>query len=157
MPRTGNELGLSSGVIGNVMFAGNNLFFDLAGLVNTLQQDQDTEVITNPKLVTQDTVPATFYVGSTRPFQTNSILQASGSQSGNFVTASVEYRQLGMTLTVTPYLGNGDMITLEIDQKSSDYVQNATGGGGGGGGNSGNFAIVPVTTDSSLTTRVQCA
>lgn len=154
VPRTSNDLGLNSGVIGNVMFAGNNLFFDLAALVNALQQDQDTEVITNPKLVTQDTVPATFYVGSTRPFQTNSILQASGAQSGNFVTASVEYRQLGLSLTVTPYLGNGDIITLEIDQKSSDYVSNATGNSSGGGG-SNNFAIVPVTTDSSLVTRVQ--
>lgn len=151
VPRTSNDLGLSTGVIGNVMFAGNNLFFDLAALVNALQQDASTQVLSNPKLVTQDTVPATFYVGSTRPFQTNSILQASGAQSGNFVTASVEYRQLGMTLTVTPYLGNGDMVTLEIDQRSSDYVTNATGGGGGSNG----FAIVPVTTDSSLTTRVQ--
>lgn len=152
VPRTANELGLSSGVIGNVMFAGNNLYFDLAALVNALQQDQDTEVITNPKLVTQDTIPATFYVGSTRPFQTNSILQASGSSSGNFVTASVEYRQLGLSLTVTPYLGEGNMITLEIEQKTSDYVKNAVGGGGSG---SDNFAIVPVTTDASITTRVQ--
>ncbi|MCH9631975.1 MAG: Secretin XcpQ [Chlamydiae bacterium] len=153
VPRTPNDLGFTSGVIGNVMFAGNNLFFDLAALVNALQQDEDTEVITNPKLVTQDTVPATFYVGSTRPFQTNSILQASGSSSGNFVTASIEYRQLGMSLTVTPYLGNGDMITLEIEQKSSDFVGNATSGDGGSGSSS--FAIVPVTTDSSITTRVQ--
>ena len=152
VPRTPNQLGFTSGVIGNVMFAGNNLFFDLAALVNALQQDNETEVITNPKLVTQDTVPATFYVGSTRPFQTNSILQASGASSGNFVTASIEYRQLGMSLTVTPYLGNGDMITLEIEQKTSDFVDNATSGSGGG---SDNFAIVPVTSDSSITTRVQ--
>lgn len=151
VPRTENALGFSSGVIGNVMFAGSNLYFDLAALVNALQTDQNTQVISNPKLVTQDTIPATFYVGSTRPFQTNSILQASGSQSGNFVTASVEYRQLGMTLTVTPYLGNGNIITLEIEQKSSDYVQNAISSNSS---SSDNFAIVPVTTDSSLTTRV---
>ncbi len=152
VPRTGSQMGFSSGVIGNVLFSGNNLFFDIAALVNALQSDQDTQVMSNPKLVTQDTVPATFYVGSTRPFQTNSILQASGGQSGNFVTASVEYRQLGMTLTVTPYLGNNDTITLEIDQKSSNYVSNATGSGDSG---SSGFAIVPVTTDSSIQTRVQ--
>ncbi len=151
VPRTSNTLGLSSGVIGNVMFAGGGLFFDIAALVNALQQDSDTEVITNPKLVTQDTIPATFYVGSTRPFQTNSILQASGSSSGNFVTASVEYRQLGLSLTVTPYLGNGEMITLEIEHKTSDYVKNAVSNNSG----SDNFAIVPVTTDASVTTRVQ--
>jgi type III secretion protein C len=133
------------------LFKGANLYFDLAGLINALQIDTDTEVITNPKLVTQDTIPATFYVGSTRPFQTNSILQASGSTSGNFVTASIEYRQLGISLQVTPYLGSGDMITLEIDQSTSDFVDNAISSSGS---NSSNFAIVPVTSDSSLTTRV---
>lgn len=149
VPQTSNELGLSAGVIGNVLFKGANLYFDLAALVNALQTDTDTEVVTNPKLVTQDTIPATFYVGSTRPFQTNSILQASGSSTGNFVTASIEYRQLGLSLTVTPYLGSGDTITLEIEQSTSDYVNNALPSGG-----SSNFAIVPVTNDSSITTRV---
>lgn len=153
VPQTSNELGFTSGVIGNVLFKGSQLYFDLAALVNALQVDTNTEVITNPKLVTQDTIPATFYVGSTRPFQTNSILQASGSTSGNFVTASIEYRQLGISLQVTPYLGSGDMITLEIDQSTSDFVDNAVPSGGGGGGGD-NFAIVPVTSDSSITTRV---
>lgn len=152
VPQTSNDLGFSSGVIGNLLFKGANLYFDLAGLINALQIDTDTEVITNPKLVTQDTIPATFYVGSTRPFQTNSILQASGSTSGNFVTASIEYRQLGISLQVTPYLGSGDMITLEIDQSTSDFVDNAVSSSSGS--NSSNFAIVPVTSDSSLTTRV---
>lgn len=151
VPQTSNELGLSAGVIGNVLFKGANLYFDLAGLVNALQSDLTTQVVTNPKLVTQDTIPATFYVGSTRPFQTNSILQASGSSSGNFVTASIEYRQLGLSLTITPYLGSSDIITLEIEQSTSDYVDNAIPSNGG---NSDNFAIVPVTNDSSITTRV---
>lgn len=152
VPRTGNAMGLNAGVIGNVMFSGGNLFFDIAALVDALQTDTETQVITNPKLVTQDTIPATFYVGSTRPFQTNSILQASGSSSGNFVTASIEYRRLGLSLTVTPYLGLSDMITLEIEQSTSDFVSNAISNGGSG---SSNFAIVPVTNDSSITTRVQ--
>ncbi len=151
VPQTSNALGFTSGVIGNVLFKGGNLYFDLAALVNALQTDTATDVVTNPKLVTQDTVPATFYVGSTRPFQTNSILQASGASSGNFVTASIEYRQLGLSLTVTPYLGSGDTITLEVEQSTSDFVDNAVPSSGG---NSDNFAIVPVTNDSSITTRV---
>ena len=151
VPQTSNDLGLSAGVIGNVLFKGANLYFDLAALVNALQTDTDTKVVTNPKLVTQDTVPATFYVGSTRPFQTNSILQASGASTGNFVTASIEYRQLGLSLTVTPYLGSSDTITLEIKQSTSDFVDNAIPSGGSG---NDNFAIVPVTNDSSITTRV---
>ncbi|MCH9633748.1 MAG: putative secretin GspD [Chlamydiae bacterium] len=151
VPQTPNALGLTTGVIGNVLFKGGNLYFDLAALITALQTDTATDVLTNPKLVTQDTVPATFYVGSTRPFQTNSILQASGSTSGNFVTASIEYRQLGLSLTVTPYLGGGDTITLEIQQSTSDFVDNAVPSSGG---NSDNFAIVPVTNDSSITTRV---
>lgn len=151
VPQTPNQLGLAAGVIGNVLFKGANLYFDLAGLVDALQTDNKTEVVTNPKLVTQDTIPATFYVGSTRPFQTNSILQASGSSTGNFVTASIEYRQLGLSLTVTPYLGSSDIITMEIQQSTSDYVNNAVSSNSG---NSDNFAIVPVTNDSSITTRV---
>lgn len=150
IPQTSNALGFSAGVIGNVLFSKQNFFFDLAGLINALQTDTSTQVLSNPKMVTQDTIPATFYVGSTRPFQTNSILQASGSSSGNFVTASIEYRQLGLSLTVTPYLGSGDTITLEIEQSTSDFVNNAVAGGN----NSSNFAIVPITTDSSITTRV---
>jgi type III secretion protein C len=151
VPKTPNAMGLTGGVIGNVIKAGGNLYFDVAALISAMQTDDDTEVIMNPKIVAQDTVPSTLYVGSTRPFQTNSILQASGSSSGNYVTASIEYRQLGMSLTVTPYIGSSDMITMEIEHKTSDFVKNAIGDSSSG---SSNFTIVPITNDSSTTTRV---
>ncbi len=150
-----NTLGLNTGVIGNAISAGGNLFFDIAALVSALQTDTDTDILMNPKIVTQDTIPATLFVGSTRPYQTNSILQAGGSgSSNNFVTASIEYRELGMTLNVTPYLGDSDMITMEIVQELSSFDSNATASSGGGSAGSSNFTLVPITSNSKTATRV---
>lgn len=150
VPELEKDVGLNLGVIGNAISAGGGLFFDLSTLVSALQTDEDSEVIMNPKIVTQDTVPATLFVGFTRPYQTNSVLQAGGTGTGsNFVTASIEYRQVGMTLTVTPFLGSSDIVTMEIEQSNSEFRQNATTGSG-----SQNFTIVPITSDSKTTTRV---
>lgn len=117
-------------------------FNSIAALVEAIQIRQTGSLVLNPKIITEDSVPAEIFVGVNTSFQT----QAISNVDGNAVTRNFEFRDVGTRLRVTPFLGNSDMITLEIAQERSDIVtlsdvNNSTEAG-------------PSTSISKTTTRV---
>ncbi len=130
--------------IGDIIMHKGRSFISLGALVQALQTDADSTIALNPKLICQDTNNSTIFVGQNIPY-TGSTLNVAG---GNFssVTSNIEYRDIGMNLSITPYLGNGDVITLEISNDLSTQISAAS-----------NQNIPPngiLTTHTSLNTRV---
>ncbi len=116
-------------------------FNSIAALVKAIQTRQTSNLILNPKIMTEDSVPAEIFVGVNTSFQT----QAISNVNGNAVTKNFEFRDVGTRLRVTPFLGNSDIITLEISQERSQVITlsdvNSTGAG-------------PSTSINKTTTRV---
>lgn len=108
------------GVIGEVIRHNGDTFLTLGSLLTALQTDDETTVVMTPKLITQDGRTSTIFSGQNIPFAGS----FTSNQSSNLVsTTNLEYRDIGINLTITPVLGNSDIVTLDI---ALDQTQTAT-------------------------------
>lgn len=115
--------GFDLGVIGEVIRHNGQTFLTLGSLLSALQTDDETSIIMTPKIITQDGRTSTLFRGENIPF-VGSFISNSGSNTIN--TSNIEYRDIGVNLTVTPVLGNSDIITLDINLDRSQTVGDIT-------------------------------
>ena len=136
-PTTAASFGL--GFIGNILRHNGQSFLTLGALISALDEEGDTTVVLNPKIMVEDTQPADFFVGQNIPYQTTStVIQQTGS-----VTQNIQYEDIGVQLQVTPTIAPNNMVTLQINQSVSNIV-----------GVPGSTNLTPVTTKELVTTRV---
>ncbi len=113
--------GFDLGVIGEVIKHKGQTFLTLGSLLSALQNDTQTTILNTPKILAQDGRTSTLFSGSNIPF-TGSFVN--NTQSGSTIqTSNLEYRDIGLNLTITPVLGNSDIVTLDINL---DREQTAT-------------------------------
>ena len=113
--------GFDLGVIGDIIMNKGKSFVSLGALVNALQLDTDSTILLNPKIITQDNRQSTIFVGQNIPY-TGAIV--TNISNATVSTSNIEYRDVGMSLTITPILGDGDIITMEIVQDISQVTNN---------------------------------
>ncbi|VHO04195.1 secretin N-terminal domain-containing protein [Candidatus Rhabdochlamydia sp. T3358] len=111
--------GFDLGVIGDIIMHKGKSFISLGSLVNALQTDVDTTIVMNPKIITQDNRQSNIFVGQNIPF-TGAIV--TNSSNNTVTTSNVEYRDIGVNLTITPILGDNDMVTLDIVHDITEVV-----------------------------------
>lgn len=116
--------GFDLGIIGEVIRFKGGTYLTLGSILNALQTDSDTNIIMTPKIIAQDGRTSTLFDGSNIPF-VGSFVQNNGSNVVN--TSNLEYRDIGFNLTVTPVLGNSDIVTLDISIDSSSVIGAPTG------------------------------
>ncbi len=109
--------GFELGVIGEVIRHGGNTFLSLGSLLSALQTDDETTIVMTPKLITQDGRTSTIFSGQNIPFA-GSFVSNTGSNT-TVSTSNIEYRDIGLNLTITPVLGNSDIVTLDISLDQS--------------------------------------
>lgn len=107
-------LGLQGGVFGGGFeFGDGNVF---GAILNAIQSDTDSNVLSTPSVLTLDNQTARLQVGQEIPITT-------GEQIGDdFQNAfrTVDRQEVGVILEVTPQINEGDTVTLEITQEISD-------------------------------------
>jgi len=81
--------------------------------------DGDCSIVLNQKLITQDNKNSTIFVGDNIPFP-GSVVQTVGQSQQT--TSNIEYRDIGVSLSITPMLGDGDVITLDLDQEITEAI-----------------------------------
>ncbi len=111
--------GFDLGVIGDIIMHKGKSFISLGSLVNALQTDVDTTIVMNPKIITQDNRQSNIFVGQNIPF-TGAIV--TNSANSTVTTSNIEYRDIGVNLTITPILGNNDVVTLDIVHDITEVV-----------------------------------
>lgn len=116
--------GFDLGIIGQVIKHNGQTFLSLGSLLSALQTDDETSVILTPKIITQDGRTSTIFVGSNVPF-VGSFVNTSGQNTVQ--TSNIEYRDVGLNLTITPVLGNSDIVTLDINLDRSQTLTDLRG------------------------------
>ncbi|MFA6501982.1 MAG: secretin N-terminal domain-containing protein, partial [Parachlamydiales bacterium] len=109
--------GFDLGIIGDILLHKGKSFLSLGSLLNALQNDSETSIVMTPKIVAQDGITATIFSGQNVPY-TGSVITNTGPNT--IATTNIEYRDIGMSLTITPILGNSDAVTLSIDLESTN-------------------------------------
>ena len=105
--------GFNLGVIGQKITHCGTEFGSLGALVSSFHDRAKDDIISNPKILTEDNIPAEIFVGINTPFLTQSITNSVGQN----LTNNVQFRDVGTRLRVTPFIGNGDIITLAIEEE----------------------------------------
>lgn len=96
---------------------------DWAALIQAVSASTSSNILATPNITTLDNQEATFIVGEEVPVITGS---AAGSNNSNpFQT--VERKEVGIKLKVTPQINEGDAVQLQIEQEVSG-VQGGTAG-----------------------------
>jgi general secretion pathway protein D len=87
----------------------------LRGLIRALETDSRSNVLSRPSIITLDNEEAEVLVGSNVPFITGSQVSSSSDVNNPFQT--IERKDIGVTLKVTPKINKQNTITLEIEQE----------------------------------------
>lgn len=111
--------GFDFGVIGDIIMHRGRSYLSLGSLVSAIEADADSTIVLNQKIITQDSKNSTIFVGDNIPF-TGSVVQTVGQSQQT--TANLEYRDVGVSLSITPMLGEGDIITLNLDEEITEVV-----------------------------------
>ena len=111
--------GLTAGVVSFPITIGGITFSNLAAIINAAQTDNDFNVIATPQLMTLDNEEATVVVAENIPFSTR---VDEGTAVTDRAIQSLEYRDVGVTLKVTPQINEKRFVKLKIYQEKSSVV-----------------------------------
>lgn len=104
----GGVSGLAAGVV----------FGDWTALVTAVSTNSDSNILSSPSLMVLDNEEASFIVGEEVPVVTGS---TTGSNNDNpFQT--VERKDVGIKLKITPQINEGDSVQLNIEQEISNVL-----------------------------------
>jgi general secretion pathway protein D len=96
---------------------------DVRMIISALESVTDVNVISSPQLMVLDNQTAQLQVGDEVPIITQ---QAQGTDEDSRILNSVEQRQTGVILNVTPRVNASGLVMMEIEQEVSDVVPTTT-------------------------------
>ena len=94
-------------------------------LIKALSSKSNINLMSTPSLMTLDNEESEFVVGQEVSFTTGSYQQNNTNASNPFKTS--ERKPVGLTLKVTPHIGEGNTLRLEIEQELSNLTQDSSG------------------------------
>ncbi|MEW6280972.1 MAG: type II secretion system secretin GspD [Candidatus Eremiobacterota bacterium] len=113
------------------------------GLISGIKEDSDFNLISAPRVLTEDHKEAEMNVGQVIPFATGARFDTFGQP-----LVTYDYREVGITLKVVPHVSQSNRIRMEIDQKIqevTDFLQQNLGGFG---------YVVPIISNRNVNTTV---
>ena len=109
-----NPSGLSFGVLSFPFTFQGEEFFSLGAFLKASQQDNSVQIISTPQLMTMENEEATVIIAENRPFVTSREVSENDREFNN-----IEYKDVGVTLKVTPLINNQGWVKLNIYQEVS--------------------------------------
>ncbi len=117
----------------------------LTATLNLLKSRGNTNILSNPKIVTLDNQPAKVQVGQQYPMPQ----YTTNAQTGVLQVSGWSYMDIGIVFEVTPHINNAQMVTLDIQPKITAIESTLTAATGGTVS-----ASMPVLTNESVSTSV---
>ena len=114
--------GISIGV-GRIMDSGTSF----AAILSALQADATTNIISTPTIVTTDNEEASINVGQEVPFVTGSFTNTGTAGGAVNPFQTIQREQVGVKLTITPQINEGNAILLKISQEISSISESSSG------------------------------
>ena len=89
-------------------------------ILNALNETANTNILSTPSILTLDNQEAFITVGQQVPFVTGSFTNTgAGGDGAQNPFQTIERENVGITLTVTPHINDGDSVVLDIMQEVS--------------------------------------
>jgi general secretion pathway protein D len=116
--------GFSMGIVGAGIKIGDIIFPSIGAMVQAYKTDADVSILSTPQLLTLDNEEAEINVGSNVPYITRQDSTATSTQYPvNYNT--YEYKDVGVTLNITPHINEEDFVRLKISQEVTKVTSGA--------------------------------
>jgi general secretion pathway protein D len=93
--------------------------------LNALASENKVNVLSNPSIMTAENKKAIINVSTSVPIVTSQqVPVATGGITGNAITQTVEYKDAGIILTVTPRIGEQGTVALDVKQEVNEVGEN---------------------------------
>jgi general secretion pathway protein D len=99
---------------------------DFLAIINALETEGKSQILSTPSLLTMDNNEASFVVGQNIPILTGSTTTTANGGFSPFQT--IQREDVGIKLTVTPQVNEGNTILLNIAQEVSSILQQSEQG-----------------------------
>ena len=127
----GQVSGLDKGVLGGIAqgftYTLSNSLGSVRAVLNALATKSLLKVISSPSLMVLDNHTATINVGNQQPIQTS---VTSFINNENASTSTIQYKDTGVNLVVTPSVNAGNIVTMQVDQTVTDVGSPQASAGG---------------------------
>ncbi|MFN3438473.1 MAG: type II secretion system secretin GspD [Acidovorax sp.] len=126
----GQISGLANGALGTIAqgftYSLSNSAGTLKAVLNALATKSLVKMISNPSLMVLDNHSANIAVGNQTPVRTST---TSFVDNANVTTSTIQYKDTGVNLSVTPSVNAGNIVAMQIDQSVTDVgeVDDASG------------------------------
>ena len=118
--------GLSIGVVGRAITMGDVVFPNFAAFVRAVQSDSNFNILSTPQILTLDNAEAVIEVGQNIPFVTR---VDQPSQVTERAIQTFEYKDVGVSLKVTPQISENRTVRLKVEQSIKSVVERTALGG----------------------------
>jgi type II secretory pathway component GspD/PulD (secretin) len=95
-------------------------FNEFQAVLELLKSRTDTNILSNPKVVTLDNRPAQIQVGTQYPIPSF----GANTETGQLQTTGIDYQNIGINFEVTPHVNNAGFVTLELKPEVSEFAGN---------------------------------
>ena len=104
--------GFAIGILGEGITVGGITLPSISALISVVQDNKDVNILSTPQILTTDNEEATIIIGKNVPFQTRS-----AADSAVETYSSFEYRDVAITLKITPQISKDRLVRLKISQE----------------------------------------
>ncbi|MDD2219459.1 MAG: type II secretion system secretin GspD [Desulfoplanes sp.] len=118
-------------------------YFGLGAFLQASKTDTSVNIISTPQLMTLENEEAKVVIAENRPYQTSQSESDSGTDYSNY-----EYKDVGVTLKVTPQINDRGSVKMKIYQEVSRVDSEATSDTG---------SLTPITRKRQAETTVEVA
>ncbi len=110
--------GFSLGVFSEAITIGGITFPNLSAVLQVYEKNEDVHILSTPQILTLDNEEAEIYVGENVPYQT----RTQNSTDSDYDYSSYEYKDVGMTLKITPQISMERFVRLNVFQEVTKLV-----------------------------------
>ena len=101
---------------------------ELVLFLNASENRSKVRTLSAPSVLVSDNMPAQFTVGAEVPVPTSSSVTPVQSDGTNLFAQTIQFRETGVIMDVTPQINDSGNVTLEIRQEVSQASANTTSG-----------------------------
>jgi general secretion pathway protein D len=113
--------GFSLGILGEAINISGVDFPSIAAVIKAVEQDTDVNILSTPQIMTTDNEEAEIIVAKNIPFQTRVETGGEGTLGREFAT--FEYRDVGVTLNITPQISQARFVRLKITEVVEQVIE----------------------------------
>jgi general secretion pathway protein D len=112
--------GFTYGLVGEIITIGNQPYASLGAVINAMETESNVYIRQTPQITTMDNEEAEIVVAKNVPFQTR--VETTGDVTGREF-ASYEYKDVGVTLKITPQINQQRSVRLNFFVEVSQVVE----------------------------------